>query len=138
MSMRDKKLYKEIVSGRPRALKRVKFRKREDEEEQWAMCSRRRRLAEQLRPKEDRGNASCRFALQGAMQCPMASSARMAMLHEPQDLFAQQVYPATDNSRVVGFSISVIELIRATHPPQWASRFSPGSLRTHEPLFLNR
>jgi hypothetical protein len=111
VSMRDKKLYKEIVSGRPRALKKVRFRKREDEEEQWAMCSRRRRLAEQLRPKEDRGNASCRFALQGAMQCPMASPAREKVLHEPRDLFAKQVYPATDNPRVVGFWLSVIEQI---------------------------
>lgn len=75
------------------------------------MCARRRRLAEQVRPKEDRGNASCRFALQGAMQCPMASSALMAVQHELRDLFAVQFYAATDSLRVVALSRSVIELI---------------------------
>jgi hypothetical protein len=74
----------ERVSGRPKARRKTTFRKREDEEEQWAMWPRRRRLAEAVRPKEARGTASCRFALQGAKQLSNASAALADVKHEPR------------------------------------------------------
>jgi hypothetical protein len=54
----------ERVSGRPKARRKTTFRKREDEEEQWVMWPRRRRLAEAVRPK--RGSWTCKLQVRAA------------------------------------------------------------------------